>query len=402
MEARNALVLALSMLASCLPALPDTSSNTGEANTAAQSSGSCTGAAWQPGWLEIHHIDAGEAMATLIVSPAGRSLLVDAGEAAWNENAGATCIGSYVRSVLGRAQLDYVVISHFHLDHTGFPGYGGIWHLVHAQGFTIGKLLHRDLDRFVGASSETLNAWRAYLKSDEARALNPEIASKGVGQVELGGGVSVAFVAVDGNGDLPAGDFSADPAPPDENDYSIAMLLRLGRLDYLTAGDLSGMTLVSAQNGYSYHDMETRVAPLVKDVDVYRVSHHGSAYASNGTFLAELDPEVSIIQVADGNQNGHPVQSTVDRLLATSTLYLTEHGNPSTNLRGGKVVGHVVLRTSTGIDYSINDDAYVASDPQRVDADGDGYFREADPDDNSASVVPAPNGGCDTAYETCP
>jgi hypothetical protein len=81
---------------------------------------------------------------------------------------------------------------------------------------------------------------------------------------------------------------------------------------------------------------------------------------------------------------------------------LTEHGNPSTNLRGGKVVGHVVLRTSTGIDYSINDDAYVASDPQRVDADGDGYFREADPDDNSASVVPAPNGGCDTAYETCP
>jgi hypothetical protein len=139
----------------------------------------------------------------------------------------------------------------------------------------------------------------------------------------------------------------------------------------------------------------------VKDVDVYRVSHHGSSHASNGSLLAEMQPRVSIIQVANGNSFGHPTQSTVDRLLATSALYLTEHGEPGTNLRTGKVVGHVVVRTSTGIDFTVNGDHFVAGDPPRSDSDNDGYFSDADPDDNSAASVPASNGGCDPAYEVC-
>jgi hypothetical protein len=115
-----------------------------------------------------------------------------------------------------------------------------------------------------------------------------------------------------------------------------------------------------------------------------------------------MQPRVSIIQVADGNAYGHPTQRTIDRLLVTSALYLTEHGDSGTNLRTGKVVGHVVLRTTTGVDYTINGDPFVASDPVRVDSDGDGYFVEADPDDHSTTAVPAPNGGCDPLYEACP
>jgi competence protein ComEC len=391
-------------LASCMPALPDGSLQSGQAggNLPAQGTGECGSGSWQPGWLEIHHIDAGEAMSTLIVSPAGRSMLVDAGEAAWDSNDGATLVGAYARAVLGCTRLDYVVLSHFHLDHVGYPGHGGIWHLVHQQGFTVGKLLHRDLFHYGGASGDTLQTWHTYLQSSEAEVLHPEIVILGSGQVQLGGGVQFAFVAVDANGVLPSGDFAADPVPPDENDYSIAALLRMGRLDYLTAGDLSGHMLVSSQGGYSYHDIETRAAPLVKDVDVYRVSHHGSSHASNGTLLAEMQPRVSIIQVADGNAYGHPSQGTIDRLLTTSALYLTEHGDPGTDLRTGKVVGHVVVRTATGIDYTVNGDHYVASDPARVDGDGDGYFVEADPDDTAAATGPAPSGGCDVSYEVCP
>jgi beta-lactamase superfamily II metal-dependent hydrolase len=395
------LLVVVSMLASCLPALPDSPTGRGQALAAGQGDGTCGSGSWRPGWLEIHHIDAGEAVSTLVVSPIGRSLLVDAGEAAWDSHDGAAVVGAYVRAVLGCASLDYVVLSHFHLDHAGFPGQGGLWHLAHEQGFVIGKLLHRDLYRYSGASGETQNAWREYLQSDAGRSLNPEIAVLGPGQVELGGGVAMAFVAVDGNGALAVGNFASDIAPPDENDYSLALLLRMGRLDYFTAGDLSGQLLISQAGGYSYHDIETRVAPLVKDVDVYRVSHHGSSHASNATLLAELHPRVSIIQVADGNQNGHPTQATVDRLLSTSALYLTEHGDPGTNLHAGKVVGHVVLRSSTGIDYWVNGDAFVASDPARVDGDTDGYFKEADPDDSNAGATPPPNGGCDDAYQSC-
>jgi competence protein ComEC len=394
----------VSAVASCLPALPEASPGGGQATSSATTTGTgeCGSGSWRAGWLEIHHIDAGEAVSTLIVSPLGRSMLIDAGEAAWDSDDGAKTVGAYVRGVLGCARLDYVVLSHFHLDHVGFPGHGGIWHLVHEQGMVVGKLLHRDLYRYTGASGDTVEAWRTYLQSDDARALHPEVATLGAGQVQLGGGVAFAFVATDGNGDLAAGNFAVDSAPPDENDYSIAALLRMGRLDYFTAGDLSGETLVSQSGGYSYHDIETRTAPRIRGVDVYRVSHHGSSHASNRTLLAEMQPRVSIIQVADGNAYGHPTQSTVDRLLATSALYLTEHGDPSTKLGTGKVVGHVVLRTSTGIDYTVNNDAFTASDPPRTDSDGDGYFLEADPDDNAATAGPPPNGGCDTTYEACP
>ena len=388
----------------CLPALPEVSAGGGQAAPGAvgQDPGGCGSGSWQPGWLEIHHIDAGEAVSTLIVSPAGRSLLLDVGESAWDQATGATTVGAYVRSVLGCAALDYVVLSHFHLDHAGFPGYGGVWHLVHVQGFSVGKLLHRDLFRYVGTGGSTLAAWQAYLQSDERMGLHPEIAVPGTAQIDLGPAVAFAVVAVDGAGVLAAGDFSANPAPPDENDYSLVTLLRMGRLDYVTAGDLSGETFLLPSGGYSYHDIETRVAALVKDVDVYRVSHHGSRHASNVTWLAELAPRVSIVQVGAGNENGHPAQATVDRLLARSALYLTEHGDAGTELGGAQVVGHVVLRTATGLDFTVNRDGFTAHDPARVDQDGDGYFADVDPDDRAPLVGPAPNGGCDASYQACP
>jgi len=350
------------------------------------------------GSLEIHHIDAGEGVATLLVSPVGRSMLIDLGEADWDRADAAEIVGGYLRRILGCAQLDYVLLSHFHVDHAGFPGYGGLWHLVARQGFSVGKLLHRDLLHYRGTSAATVSAWAEFLRSTQAKALSPQIVALGRSQVDLGGGVDFSFVAVDGNGLLPASDFSSDPAPPDENDYSIAALVRFGRFDYFTAGDLSGETQVFGS--YAYHDGETAVSARVKDVDVYRASHHGSSHASNATLLAELDPEVTILQVGSSNSNGHPAQSTVDRLLGTSAVYLTQHGDRDTDLRSGKVAGNVVVRTVDGSSYTVADDTFVASDPVRIDADGDGYFVEADPDDHDATVVPSAN-GCDKQYQVC-
>jgi len=358
------------------------------------------GGTWQPGWLEIHHIDSGQASSTLVVGPTGRSMLVDAGEADWEADDGALIIGPYIKSVLGSAHLDYVLISHFHVDHTGYPGFGGLWHLVNAQGFTVGKLLRRDFARYAGEDGGTLARWREYLAGEGQSLLHPQVVTLGDGQIDLGPGVAVRLVAVDGNGLLVADGPADDPAPPSENDYSVAFVLRFGQLDYFSGGDLSGETLVSGF-GYSYHDIEYAVAPLARDVDVYRVSHHGSAHSSSPTFLAEVQPRVSILEVGNDNPDGHPHQATIDRLAPLGAIYLTERGNPNTNLRGARVVGHVVLRSADGIDYWVADDQYVASDPPRVDEDGDGYFQEVDPDDTSPVAVPAPRGGCDPSHQAC-
>jgi len=356
--------------------------------------------AWQPGWLEIHHIDAGQAASTLIVGPTGRALLVDAGEAEWDGDDGALLVGSYIRSVLGSAHLDYVLVSHFHLDHTGYPGYGGLWHLVNRQGFAVDRLLHRDFSRYPGENGSTLARWRTYLAGEGQNVMHPEVAKLGEDQIDLGPGVVVRVVAVDGNGRVVAQGPLNDPAPPSENDYSVAFVLRFGLLDYFSGGDLSGETLVS-DFGYSYHDIEQAVAPLARDVDVYRVNHHGSAHSSSPTFVAELRARVDIIQVANDDPDGHPHQAAIDRLAPLGAIYLTERGNPATSLGGARVVGHVVLRTADGIDYWVAGDHYIAEDPPRIDADGDGYFQEADPDDASSVVVPGPRGGCDPAHQAC-
>ena len=362
--------------------------------------GTCGTGSWTAGNLEVHHLDVGQGDSTLIVSPTGKSLLFDAGEENWNSGANAeTVIGPYLQSVLGCKQLDYVVISHFHLDHIGYVGYGGLWNLVEAQNFSIAQTLLRDYNAYLGEGSGTLDQWKVYLAGSGATKLHPVNAAEGSGQVNLGGGVSFKIVTANGNGALLPGNFSAGSNPPSENDYSIGAVIRYGAFDEWLGGDVDGE--FSSAFGYSYHDIELSVAPEVGDVDVYRANHHGSDHSSSPTFVGQLDPEVSIISVGADNSYGHPRQTVINELLATSDVYLTERGDPTTDIGSAVVAGNIVIKTADGVNYTVNGTPYIATDPTRIDADGDGYFAEVDPGDNNPGLKPAPRGGCDPLYQAC-
>ncbi len=347
---------------------------------------------WQVGNLEIHHINVGQGDSTLIVGPTGKSLLFDAGPS--------SAVGPYVESVLGHKNLDYVVISHFHEDHIGsVDDHTGLWNLVETQGFTVGKTLLRDYDTYLGKSSGTFDDWKTYFGGAGQTTLHPVTAVEGTSQVDLGGGVVFDILTVDGNGTIIPGNFSANSTPPSENDYSLGALISFGAFDEWLSGDLDGEYF--SESGYAYHDIELSVAPEVGDVDVYRVHHHGSDHSSSDTFVKQLDPEVSIISVGNGNAYGHPRQAVMDRLLATSVVYLTERGELATNIGAAIVAGNVVIKTSNGTNYTVNGTAYTATEPARTDADGDGYFAEVDPDDSNPVIKPSLNGGCDPVYQVC-
>lgn len=80
--------------------------------------------------------------------------------------------------------------------------------------------------------------------------------------------------------------------------------------DYFTGGDNTGL---SGPGIPIYFDVESRLAPIVGDVDVLTLNHHGNRDATNSRFLAALQPRVVVQQswVSD-----HPGGEVVHRLIS--------------------------------------------------------------------------------------
>src|SRR5437868_12682603 len=69
--------------------------------------------------LEIVWVDVEGGAATLIATPTGETILVDAG---WPEDRDAERIRRALVETLGAKQIDHYVTSHWHLDHWGAIG----------------------------------------------------------------------------------------------------------------------------------------------------------------------------------------------------------------------------------------------------------------------------------------
>jgi beta-lactamase superfamily II metal-dependent hydrolase len=287
----------------------------------------CLTAASSGANLKICCLDVGQGDCTLIVSPTGGTLLFDAGE----NGKGTQVVIPYLQTH-GIHALDYIGASHYHSDHIG-----GIDEVVDYLG--IDSVRVAVLDRGWWYDTPTYD--------DYAAAVAPKRTTITDGQViDLGGGVTIRCVAVNGNGLL---------SPPfddtyDENDLSVALLLSYGDFDFFVAGDLPGV------NSSLYHNIESSVAAEVGPVEVYQVDHHGSSSSSNSDLVSTLLPQVSVISVGDGNPYGHPHQSTIDRLAAYgSYIYQTEGGSGGTIPSGcGEVVhGNVVIEVDS-CHYTVN------------------------------------------------
>jgi beta-lactamase superfamily II metal-dependent hydrolase len=287
-------------------------------------------AALGQGSLEIHCIDVGQGDCTLIISPTGGTFLFDAGR---NGQGNSTVI-PYMQS-LGLTGLDYMSCSHYHMDHIG-----GLDEVV--DHFGIDSIRVAVLDRGWSYTTITYDDYAAAVAPKRTTILDGQ-------EIDLGGGVIVTCVAVNGNGELSPPFAGTD----DENDYCVSLLVEYGDFDFFVAGDLSGV------NSSHYTDIETPVAPEVGDIDVYRVDHHGSSSNSNTNLVSTLQPEVSVISVGD-NSYGHPTQAVLDRLVSyDSYIYQTGAGSGGTIPPGdGEVVGgDIVIVVSAG-QYTVDGDVY--------------------------------------------
>ena len=101
----------------------------------------------------------------------------------------------------------------------------------------------------------------------------------------------------------PQADIAKLPSLPGDgsgiNNSSIALLISIGKLTFYTSGD----TEPPAQE-------EIAKSGLLHQVDVMKVSHHGSAYQYSPLF-GLLHPRIALISVGVGNSYGHPAPSTI-------------------------------------------------------------------------------------------
>jgi beta-lactamase superfamily II metal-dependent hydrolase len=283
--------------------------------------------------LKIHHINVGQGDCTLIVSPTGRTMLIDAG----NNGLGTSKVLPYLQG-LGVASLDYVVTTHYHADHMG----GSDEVINGLTGLHVGTVL----DRGTAHAVPTTVTYTTYVPAAASAVGGRQTLTTGQ-IIDLGGGVTLKCLATDGTvlgtGTIPS-------ATSSENDLSNAWLLSFNEFRYFTGGDCGGETTY-------YADLETPIAQVVGKVDAFKVNHHGSQYSTNQTFLNALNPTAAVIMVGNGNTYGHPVQAILDRLAAANCYtYLTEAGAGGTVAAGRGVVanGNVVIATTGHTTYTVS------------------------------------------------
>jgi beta-lactamase superfamily II metal-dependent hydrolase len=268
----------------------------------------------------IFFVDIGQGAATLIVSPAGRTLLVDGGP----PGGGTTKIIPLLNS-LGISTIDYTVLTHYHIDHMA-----GITELLNA-----GRVAGIAYDNGDGPTVEppgtatsptsTRGAYLNYRTATNRPGVTRQTIAPGT-VIDLDGGMTATALAAAGRL-LSGGAIPITTA--DLNTESISLLVEYNTFDYLVSGDLTGGGSTST---VKTPDIETYVGQMVGDVDVVQLDHHGSTTANNQRFLSTLKAEVAVAQMGETNTFGHPNRETVNKYLNTTTSagnHFTDTGVPT-------------------------------------------------------------------------
>ena len=294
------------------------------------------GSALATGTLTITVIDVGQGDATLIESPSGQTLLFDGG----NNHDGDDIILPLL-AAKGLTSLDYTVASHYHADHVA------AWTKWSRASPWISLTIAAGVTR---RSPTTTTPTPCPASARPSRRAGHR----------LGEGVTVTCIALNSADvlDVPYTNSSY------ENEYDVVLLVQYGGFDYFQAGDLTG-------GGLSSEDIESTVADLAGNLDVYHVNHHGSNTSSNAYFLQTTTAEVGVISVGD-NSYGHPTQDVLDRLDTYGLfVYQTEAGEggtlPSSSL--SVVGGHVVITTDGVTHFYVDGDQWALDETSSTPGD---------------------------------
>jgi competence protein ComEC len=256
--------------------------------------------------LAIEWIDVLGGAATLIVTPAGESILVDTGWPGFESRDAKRIKAALDRH--GVTAIDHLIVTHYHTDHYGgVPQLAALVPIKHF--YDHGPMAELPEDRNF---AQMYGAYRAAAK-DKTTTLKPGDTIT----LKQGSGPKLSLTVVAAGGEVSAGPAApanpacasavAQPEDTTDNRRSVALVLRFGQFDFYDAGDLTG-------------DIEAKLAcpaDRVGPVDLYQVTHHGQANSNNPVLLATLTPTVAVMN--NGPRKGGAAE-TFQRLKALPSL----------------------------------------------------------------------------------
>ena len=230
------------------------------------------------GKLEVTAVDVGQGDSLLIVSPEGKTMLVDGGGAIGpfrgEFDYGEDVVSPYLW-YRGLDHLDVVVLTHAHDDHIG--GLPRIIENFHPR------------ELWLGINPET-----AALRRLQRTALlnHVEVRQHAQGDDFDWAGTHIHVLA-------PPKHWQPQSKP--KNDDSVAFLISYGHTKALLAGDAE-------------KKMEDFIAAQWVEADLLKVAHHGSATSTTPELLQATHPRFAVISVGAHNSFGHPRREVLERL----------------------------------------------------------------------------------------
>jgi competence protein ComEC len=251
---------------------------------------------WAAGKLELTALDVGQGDSLLVVSPHGRTLLIDGGgaftgfpgqEEHSSPDPGEDAVSPYLWS-RGFQRLDVVALTHAHQDHIG-----GLTAIL--ENFHVGTLwIGREVSSTALVNLETL-----------ARSKKIVIVHERRGDPFLWDGIEMEL-------------FWPEVAPEEvesapKNNDSLVLRLKYKERAMMLPGDAEKQTenaILSENNGTELH------------ADVLKVGHHGSKNSTTMQFLAAVHPRIAVISAGVDNPYGHPNSELLERLEAAGVRIL--------------------------------------------------------------------------------
>jgi competence protein ComEC len=257
--------------------------------------------------LLMEAIDVGQGDSLLLITPDGKTLLVDGGgfgggprQAPQEFDIGEEVVSETLWA-RGIRHLDTVALTHAHSDHMG--GLPAVLRNFHPAELWVGN-------------NPRFGAYNALL--DEAANLHVRVRSLRAGDAFTFGATQVAVLA-------PFPNYQPGPVPT--NNDSLVLHMTYGATSVMLEGDAEAPI-----------EQAMLAEPNLQST-LLKVGHHGSVTSTRPEFLARVAPQWAVISSGLHNRYGHPRQEVLDELQAAHvrTFRTDIHGVTCFRLNGKTV-----------------------------------------------------------------